>query len=124
MNKIYSWRLRHVTAVPHLLRYTVARRRQPICCLRAFAAQGLQRGLMRAKGSISALSAAQPHGPRATAWASRSRMATHRKQRPKNAQPHGHAPQATPEERVVVFLTAIPRGILRGIPKSHLRLYP
>ena len=118
MNKIYSWRLRHVTAVPRLLRYTVARRRQPICCLRAFAAQGLQRGLMRAKGSISALSAAAPHGPRAAAWASRSRMATRRKQSPKNA------PQAKPEERVVVFLTAIPRGILRGIPKSHPRLYP
>ena len=56
---------------------------------------------------------------RSAAWASRSRMVTRRKQSPKNAQ------QAKPEERaVVVFLTAIPRGILRGIPKSHLRLYP
>ena len=41
-----------------------------------------------------------------------------------NLDPKENAPQATPEERVVVFLTAIPRGILRGIPKSHLRLYP
>ena len=52
---------------------------------------------------------------RSAAWASRSRMVTRRKQSPKNAQ------QAKPEERaVVVFLTAIPRGI----PKSHPRLYP
>ena len=109
MNKIYSWRLRHVTAVPRLLRYTVARRRQPICCLRAFAAQGLQRGPHARKGfDICPVS-------RSAAWASRSRMVTRRKQSPKNAQ------QAKPEERaVVVFLTAIPRGI----PKSHPRLYP
>ena len=118
MNKIYSWRLRHVTVVPRLLRYTVAQRGQAICCLRAFAAQGLQRGPYPRKGfDICPAS-------RSAAWATRhrmglgSRMATRRKQSPKNA------PQAKPEERVVVFLTAIPRGILRGIPKSHLRLYP
>ena len=117
MNKIYSWRLRHVTVVPRLLRYTVAQRGQAIGGLRAFAAQGLQRGPYPRKGfDICPAS-------RSAAWATRSRMglgsrmATRRKQSPKNA------PQATPEERAASNARRtrrrVPYGHSQGHPQGH-----
>ena len=90
MNKIYSWRSRHVTAVPRLLRYTVARRGQPFAACALLPRKGFTVGLMRAKDSISAL---QP----------RRRMGTRRKQRRENAPPP-------------CFLRPSPGASLKAIP--------